>query len=136
MLAQSTSTHIELTQRSQAELVLKCFGAEPYQAFCQGEGDEIDLNTTKQELAAEKPRREKEQASLSKTGSNAAGTAPGSQGAIRLESKVQEKMPNHQGRGMCRTQWVLHLGPGSVDTKVDRESVVSLHYPSPFISSL
>lgn len=102
--AQSNSTHIELTQRSQAELVLKWFGAEPYQAFCQGEGDEIERNTTKQELAAEKPRQEKGKASVSKTGSNVAVTAPGSEGTNRLESNVQVQTPSHQGRGMCRTQ--------------------------------
>lgn len=104
LLDSSISTHIELTQRSQAELVLKWFGPEPYQAFCQGEGDEIEPHTTKQELAAERPRQEKEQASVSKTGSSVAGTTPGSKGTIRLESKVQEKTPSHQGRGMCRTQ--------------------------------
>lgn len=102
--AQSNTTHKELIQRSQAELVLKWFGAEPYQAFCQGERDEIERSTTKQERAAEKPRQEKGKASASKTGSNVAVTAPGSEGTNRLESNVQVQTPSHQGRGMCRTQ--------------------------------
>lgn len=85
--AQSNSTHKELIQRSQAELVLKWFGAESYQAFCQGEGDETEHNTTKQERAAEKPTQEKGKASASKTG-NVAVKAPGSEGTNRLESNV------------------------------------------------
>lgn len=101
---QSNSTPKELIQRSQAELILKWFGAEPYQAFCQGEGEEIQRNTAKQERAAEKPRQEKAKASVTKTGSNVADMAPGSEGTNRLESNVQVQTPSHQGKGMCRTQ--------------------------------
>lgn len=87
----------QLTERSQAELVLKWFGAEPYQTFCQDDGHELKPNTTKQELAAEKPRQEKKNGSVSKTGSKVASTAPCSNGTSRPGSMVQEKRPSHPG---------------------------------------
>ena len=76
---------------------MKWFGAESYQTFCQGDGDELEPNTTEQELAAEKPREEKEKGSVSKTGSKVASTAPGSKGTSRTGSMVQEKTPSHPG---------------------------------------
>lgn len=83
---------------------MKLFGAEPYQTFCQGDGDELEPNTKKQELAAEKPRQEKEKGSVSKTGSKVASTAPDSKGSSRPGSTVQEKTPSHPGKGICGTQ--------------------------------